>query len=284
MKKIKNLIFGLSATLIATGLSSCDFQTIKSNSNNKSTKKIEIELETELNSRNTTEKIEEVIVATTSTPTLYNEIIEKEDNRKLVSLTFDDGPSKYTEELLVLLKEYDIKVTFFVLGYNINKHSNALLQASIDGHEIAIHGDTHTSFTNLTIDETTTEINNTINYIEALGIDAAELVRPPYGSLNTELKENINYPFILWNIDTEDWKTKDKDQIKQQIIDNIGEGAIILMHDTTSAVHKADMEALKEILPELTQEYRFVTISELCEHYNINLENGKSYRKIKNEN
>jgi len=283
MKKIKNLIFGLSATLIATGFSGCNLQSIKNNSNNnnKLTPKIEVELETET----TSEEIINITTPTPTPPTLHNTITEEEeDNRKLVALTFDDGPGKYTEELLVLLKEYDIKVTFFVLGYNINKYPDALLQASLDGHEIAIHGDTHTSFTKLTIDETTTEINNTINYIEALGIDASELVRPPYGNLNNKLKENIDYPFILWNIDTEDWKTKDKDQIKQQILDNIDEGAIILMHDTTTAVHEADTEALKEILPELTQEYKFVTISELCEHYDINLENGKIYRKIKSEN
>ena len=122
-----------------------------------------------------------------------------------------------------------------------------------------------------------------IDYIEELGIETTDLVRPPYGSLNDDVKKNVPYPFILWNIDTEDWKTRDKDEIKQEILDNIQEASIILMHDT-KAVHNADLEALKEILPELTEEYKFVTVSELFEYYNITLEDGKVYRKIKSEN
>lgn len=285
MKKIKNLIFGISAILITSNISGCSLQ----KENNNTTTKYEFELENETNQIAKT--ISEIIIPETTvivptptpSPTTTEIQLNEEDERKLVVLTFDDGPSRYTEDLLALLNEYDIKATFFVLGCNCDNYTSALLQMAEDGHEIAIHGETHTSFPDLGIEETTNEITNTINYIESLGIDASNLVRPPYGSLNSDLKENIEYPFILWNIDTEDWKTRDKDQIKQEIIDNIQEASIILMHDT-NAVHKVDVEALKEILPELTKEYKFVTVSELCKNYNINLENGKVYRKIKSEN
>ncbi len=213
-------------------------------------------------------------------PFIATEEPAEEDNRGLVALTFDDGPSKYTEELVEVLDSYGVKSTFFVLGCNSENYPDALAAISDSGHEIAIHGDTHTSFTKLSIDQVNQEITNTMDYIASLGIESSCLVRPPYGSLNDTLKENIEYPFILWNIDTEDWKTKDKEQIKQEILDYIEPGSIILMHDT-SAVHEVDIEVLNEILPELTEEYKFVTISELCDHYNIELENGKAYRKIK---
>lgn len=284
MKKIRNLIFGLSTILITSSISGCSLQK-KENQTNYSATKIEIELDNNINS--VAKKTADIIIPATdsilSTPTTLSMNIDlPEDERKLVALTFDDGPSKYTEELLTLLDEHDVKATFFVIGCNCHNYPDALLQITENGHEIAIHGETHTSFTNLGVEATTNEITATINYIESLGIDASNLVRPPYGSLNDDLKANMEYPFILWNIDTEDWKTKDKDQIKQEIINNIQEGAIILMHDT-SAVHEVDMEVLKEILPELTQEYRFVTITELAEYNNKELENGKTYRKINKE-
>lgn len=208
-----------------------------------------------------------------------------EDNRLAVSLTFDDGPSAYTEDLLNLLNEYNIKATFFVIKYNCEKYPEKLVTIQEYGHEIAIHGATHTEFTKLSTDEVTKEIETTIEYIESLGVDASEIVRPPYGSINNKIRQNIAYPFVNWDIDTEDWKTKNKNKIKNEILDNIHEGAIILMHDNHSQkVHEANIAALNEILPELIKEYKFVTITELCEDLNVELENGKSYRKIKNEN
>ena len=235
---------------------------------------------------NTEYNFQEVCISPTPTPlsNIEPEEIKVEDNRLLVSLTFDDGPSAYTEELLKLLEEYNVKATFFVVGDNCEKYPTTLSLINEYGHELAIHGDSHTSFTKLTISEVEKEIETTINYIEDLGIDAKEIVRPPYGNLNSNLRNNIEYPFMLWNIDTEDWKTKDKEKIKKEITDNITEGAIILMHDT-KAVHQVDLEALEELLPELTKEYKFVTISELVKNFNVELENGKSYRKIiKSEN
>lgn len=285
---IKNLIFGTSLAL-TLNLTGCSLQ--KENQNPK-TYNYTIEEITDVS--DILEKIDLILAqsnyTTTPSPTTLHEntIVEEttteiEDNRTLVALTFDDGPSKYTDELASLLNEYDIPATFFVLGCNCDNYPTSLVNLYENGHEIAIHGETHTSFTKLTIDEANKEITYTIDYIESLGIDASEIVRPPYGSLNDEVRENIKYPFILWNIDSEDWKTKDKDLIKEEILNNIQEGAIILMHDT-SKVHSANAEALKELLPELTKQYKFVTISELFNSYNIELEAGKVYRKIKSEN
>lgn len=213
--------------------------------------------------------------------TLLSTTEEIKKNRKMVALTFDDGPTKNTEELLELLNEYNVDATFFVLEYNCINYPDAIVSMSEAGHEIAIHGSTHTAFTKLSIEEVQNEITSTINTIENLGVDASNIVRPPYGSLNSELKENITSPFVLWSIDTEDWKSRDKDMIKKQITDSISDGQIILMHDMGS-VHNANLEALRELLPELTKEYQFVTISDLYKYNDIELENGGAYSKIKN--
>lgn len=278
MKNTKKLTI---STLLLTTIITATTITFYKTYRDEKTPKIITEFDSNfLNSDNTISKINEILSKTyldkLSTPI--------EDNRKLVALTFDDGPGKYTEELLNVLKEYNVTATFFVIGENCTKYPDTLTLIANNNHEIAIHGKTHTSFTNLTQEEVNNEISSTIDYIESLGIDASELVRPPYGSLNSSLKENSNYPFILWNIDTEDWKNKDPDTIKKEILENISQGSIILMHDTTKTVHEADITALNDILPELTKEYNFVTISKLCEEYNLTLENGKTYGKIKSEN
>lgn len=293
MQKINNLVYGCGTILLMSLISSgCSLK------KDTTITPTPISIETELETENSVSVIEETPIDTledqlsiTPAPTLTlpleNEIFVDEKTKddseyEYVALTFDDGPSKYTDELVDLLNDYNVQATFFVLGYNCKNYPDALTKIIDSGHEIAIHGETHTSFTKLTLEQVNAEITNTTDYIESLGFTASPLVRPPYGSLNEELKQGIDYPFILWSIDTEDWKTKDKEQIKAEIIDNIEAGSIILMHDT-SAVHEVNMEVLREILPELTEEYHFVTVSDLANYYDKNLESGKAYGKIKQQ-
>lgn len=302
MKNIKNFIFSISIMLIIPSFSGCSLHkdekllTLSNTIEEMPTLEedyVEIPTEEEVSMepsvpQNITDNycIEEensLDMLFPPTPSLPEEEGNYQDDRPYVALTFDDGPSAYTEELVNLLNLYDIKCTFFVVGTNCKSYSDALLIISESNHEIAIHGETHTSFTKLGSAKTNQEIINTIEYIKSLDISVSSLVRPPYGSLNSQIKENSAYPFILWNIDTEDWKTKDKEAIKSEILDNIAPGAIILMHDT-KAVHKVDLEVLSEILPQLTEKYRFVTITELSEQYDTILEAGKTYRKIKIKN
>lgn len=283
MKKIKNFILGMSTILIVSMFSNgCSLQKDSKESVYFKGKKFIMEIQTfekNINEENIIQK-GKMEIETTPTPSSEGELYA--DNKPYVALTFDDGPSKYTEELVDLLNQYDIKCTFFVVGTSCEKFSDALSVLSNSGHEIAIHGETHTSFTKLSVDQVNEEITNTIHCIESFNVEASSLVRPPYGSLNDDIKQNIDYPFIMWNIDTEDWKTKDKELIKAEILDNIQSGSIILMHDT-SIVHEIDMETLSELLPELVKQYHFVTVSELCEQHNTILESGKVYYKIKDK-
>lgn len=280
---MKKLVKKLSVTALlitnAITILSCSNFKLKSDARITDSS-ISLEIEKDTNIINVSnEFIEEACEIANST--LLSTVEEVKKNRKMVALTFDDGPTQNTEELLELLNEYNVKATFFVLEYNCLTHPDAIVSMAEEGHEIAIHGSTHTAFTKLTVEEVQNEIDSTINTIENLGVDASNIVRPPYGSLNPELKENITSPFVLWSIDTEDWKTRDKDMIKKQITDSISDGQIILMHDM-GTVHNANLEALRELLPELTKEYSFVTISDLYKYNDIELENGGAYSKIKN--
>lgn len=199
------------------------------------------------------------------------------NDKKLVALTFDDGPGKYTSQLVQILKDNNATATFFLVGRSINYYPNAVKEAYLAGNEIAIHTYTHTSFTKMTIEEILGEINKTRELIEGLGVECADLVRPPYGSINNKIVESIDTSFILWNVDTRDWESRDKDKIKEEVRRAIRDGAIILFHDT----HKCTIEAISEILPEYSEEYEFVSVSELFARNKKELEDNQKYYYLK---
>jgi len=200
---------------------------------------------------------------------------EVEHETKKVAFTFDDGPSKYTKELLEILKENNAEATFFVLGAGIKKYSNTIIDMKDNGHQIESHGVSHTSFTKLTNEELIKELETTKSLLAKYEITQT-LVRPPYGSTNDRVKENVDYPLIMWSVDTRDWEHRDSEKSLQIIIENIEDGSIILMHD----IHKTTIEAIRMVLPILKEQgYEFVTIEELFE--DKELEDGKTYYKKK---
>ena len=232
---------------------------------------------------------EEIIISETNLEEEYFEesdvpniqILEESEEyieeRKLVALTFDDGPSKYTNGLIDILNANNAHATFFLIGQNISANSDAVINAYESGNEIAIHTYSHTSFTNMTIEKVISEIDTTRNIIQELGVEPANLVRHPYGNLNETLIDGINASLILWNVDTEDWKSRDVESIKSEVYEAISEGDIILFHD----VYPTTIEAVRELLPELSNEYEFVTVSELFNRQNVELENHVKYYRYK---
>lgn len=202
-----------------------------------------------------------------------NEEVEQET--KKVAFTFDDGPSKYTKELLEILKENNAEATFFVLGAGIDYYSSTIEEMKDNGHQIESHGISHTAFTKLTNEELIKELETTKSLLAKYEITQT-LVRPPYGSTNNRVKENVDYPLIMWSVDTRDWEHRDSEKSSQIIIENIEDGSIILMHD----IHKTTIEAVRMVLPILKEQgYEFVTIEELFE--DKELEDGKTYYKKK---
>lgn len=237
---------------------------------------VEISLPEETNVIVTEEETEEGPIVE-ETEEIVEEEIEEHVEKKVVALTFDDGPSKYTSELVDILEANNAHATFFLVGVNISANSDGVVKAYEHGNEIAIHTYSHTSFTKMTIEDVINEIEMTRDIIEDLGVEPANLVRPPYGNINDEIKNSINTSFILWNVDTEDWKSRDVETIKEEVYKAISEGDIILFHD----VYPTTIEAVKELLPELSEEYEFVSVSELFERYEKELEPNTKYYGLK---
>ena len=197
---------------------------------------------------------------------------------KVVALTFDDGPSSYTDEILDVLEKYNVTATFFVVGTNLNtKYNNTMARLIKLGNEVGIHGYSHKEFTKIKQSKVVEEIEYTNKLLKGFNIEA-KYIRPPYGSINNKLKKIIEYPIILWNVDTLDWKYKDALKIYNNSIDDIHDGSIILMHDH----YLSSVKALDLIIPKLQEDgYKIVNKTELFSIKNINLENGKTYRSAK---
>lgn len=200
-------------------------------------------------------------------------------NLKYVALTFDDGPGDYTKDIIDILNKYDYSATFFMVGSKLNENYRDSLEYVVENNsEIGVHGYSHKFFTNLSKEKLEIEINNTRVLIEDLSGVYPRLVRPPYGSINNKIRNYGYGPYILWDIDTLDWKYKNSQKIENKVLENIGPGSIILMHE----IHKTTVDSLDSILNELKEmNYEVVSVSKLAKYYNIELEDNKSYRNFK---
>jgi peptidoglycan/xylan/chitin deacetylase (PgdA/CDA1 family) len=182
-----------------------------------------------------------------------------------IAMTFDDGPSpETTPRLLDILKQRNIKATFFMIGQNVERNPEIVKRILAEGHEIGNHSWTHPQLAKLSDDRVTEEITKTQNAIKSAAGYTPTLLRPPYGSITARQKEWIESQFglsvILWSVDPFDWKRPGASVIEQRILAGAQPGAIILSHD----IHKQTVDSMPATLDALAAKgYKFVTVSQL---------------------
>lgn len=204
--------------------------------------------------------------------------IKFDKNKKIVALTFDDGPGPYTKSILKCLDKYDAHATFFVLGNSVNNYKSAVKKADVIGCEIGSHSFNHSNLSLLSVKGIKSQMNKTDKRLKAIIGHGATLMRPPYGAINSSVKDNVKKPIITWNIDTRDWETRSASATYKSVMNNVSDGDIILMHD----IHAPTKTAALKIIPALKKRgYQIVTVSELAEYKGIKLKNGKVYNSIK---
>ena len=183
------------------------------------------------------------------------------EETKKIALTFDDGPHRvYTERLLDGLKERGVKVTFFLLGSNIEGKEEIVKRMSEEGHLIGNHTFYHVDITKLEPEEASAEILDTSRRITDITGQPVEYVRPPFGNWDKELEGDVTMIPIFWTVDTLDWTTGNADQIVQKVVTSVEENDIILMHDS----YDSTVQAALRIIDLLQAEgYEFVTADEL---------------------
>ena len=169
--------------------------------------------------------------------------------KKLVAITFDDGPGyEVTESLVDQLDKRDAKVTFFMVGNRVSKQPNLVKRIFDAGHTIGNHSYSHKSFKKQTPENYLYEINTTNQLIKDITGQDVIYVRPPYGSYKKSTLENVNMNFVLWSIDTLDWKTRDAEMVYNEIINNVEDGDIVLMHDLYPTTVEAAIRAIDYLL------------------------------------
>ena len=204
---------------------------------------------------------------------LYNQTIIDYD-KKLVALTFDDGPNHNTSRVLDILEKYGAKATFFILGTNIKGNEKIIERMKTLGMEIGNHTYSHKLLTKLDEDEIKEEINKTDKLIFDITNTYPTLIRTSYGSINKKIKNIIDRPLIIWNIDTLDWKNHSSKKNASRVLNKVKDGDIILMHD----IYRATSNSLEMIIPKLLDDgYQLVTVSELFYYKGIDIEPKKIY-------
>lgn len=198
--------------------------------------------------------------------------------KKVVALTFDDGPTgKYTARLLDILEEKDARATFFLCSYRIAQYPELVSRMAQQGNEIGLHGNNHEYFSDLPTQTLQSDLAQESLRIAEIAGTVSRLVRPPGGLLPENREALKDYAVILWSVDPKDWATDDRDLIVRRVMQNVKSGDIILMHDASTS----SVEAAAEIIDFLrAQGYTFLTVSELAAANGTALQSGEVYHSF----
>jgi peptidoglycan-N-acetylglucosamine deacetylase len=201
----------------------------------------------------------------------YGGVVNRFKTReKILALTFDDGPHpKWTLPLLDLLKKYEAKATFFLIGQNAVQYPSVVKKIADSGHAIGNHSWNHPSFTRIHSRERSEQLHKCEKVIESY--NHGKLFRPPFGHLDKQGRRQIlreGYTIITWNIVPRDWeKELNSDAMYGIIEEKIKPGCIILMHDALSTDFENDrsqtLSLTEKILEKYGNEYRFMSIPEI---------------------
>jgi len=191
-----------------------------------------------------------------------------------IALTFDDGPSVHTAEVLDILALYQVRATFFVIGRNVERYPDLAARIVAEGHVIGNHTYTHPLWAAIeTPGQVERELELAAHAIAAAtGVHPA-LFRPPHGWRSPwmmRLAIQKGYGVVTWSVSPDDWRRPPPQTIIDRVLHQVRPGAIILLHDGLETRVGAPVENTVAALPRLIEElqargYRFVTVPELME-------------------
>jgi peptidoglycan/xylan/chitin deacetylase (PgdA/CDA1 family) len=186
-------------------------------------------------------------------------------NGKYIALTFDDGPHpSNTPRLLNILRERNVKATFYVIGRSVNLYPQILRQTVDDGHEIGNHTQTHPLLSKLSDSAVLNELRRCRESVAQASGATMRTMRPPYGGLLLRQREMVHaefgYPTILWSVDPLDWKRPGASVVSSRLINGTNDGGILLAHD----IHAPTIDAMPATIDTLLRRgFKFVTVSQL---------------------
>lgn len=199
-------------------------------------------------------------------------------SKKLIALTFDDGPSaSLTPLVLDKLDKYNVPATFMLIGQNINNGTSSVIKRIVDsGHEIGNHSWDYSSMNNMSATDIKTSIDKTTSAIKQYSGQTPKFFRAPNLSYSQTLYSAIDLIFVQGVI-CNDWQQSvTAQQRANYAIQGASDGAIILLHDNQPTPHPTP-EALDIIIPTLqSQGYQFVTLSQLFAAKGVSTSGGSN--------
>ncbi len=201
--------------------------------------------------------------SSTGTHDSYNRVAT---SLPLAALTFDDGPHPTnTPRLLDLLKQRNVKATFYVIGTNVRRYPEIMRRIVAEGHEIGNHTVSHTALTKLSDDGVRQELRGCHEAImTATGGIGPRTMRPPYGAITSAqkswIRREFGYPTILWSVDPLDWKKPGVSTVTSRLVTGASPGGILLAHD----IHADTISAMPSTVDQLLGKgYQLVTVTQL---------------------
>lgn len=206
--------------------------------------------------------------------------IHPDGDKKLVALTFDDGPTYFTEPYLGILSEHNAKASFCIIGEQIEDGGPVIAETYKAGNQILSHSWSHLQLTALDEEQLAHELGDTAATLEEWIGAPARFLRPPYGDMDEQVwlkSKGAISASLFWTHDSEDWEKPGVDAIVENCTRFMWPGSVILMHDG-GGDRSQDLEALPRIIKAWQDAgYTFVTIEELmASDSSINMDAIKS--------
>ena len=195
-----------------------------------------------------------------------------------VALTFDDGPSgRFTRALLDGLERRQVKATFLLCGYRLKDYPKEARRIQAEGHEIGLHGYSHSCMADMCQEELERELADTLALLPE-GCKPVFL-RPPggkYTDVVLEAARQADLGVLSWSVDPKDWAIQDPQVVGDAVVRSVRDGDVILMHDMSDS----SVEAALNIIDALkARGVRFVTVTELARLKGVTIEPGKVYQR-----
>ena len=210
-------------------------------------------------------------------------IYSVDTDKKQVSISFDAAwGDEQTHTLLDILKEHNVKSTFFLVGDWVDKYPDDVKDIYDAGHDIGNHSDTHPHMTEMSTEEQKNQIKACNEKIKEITGKEPKLFRAPYGDYNNTVVQSVkslDMYCVQWDIDSLDWKDPSPSEMVDRIVPNLQNGSIILMHNGA----KNTPDALPMIIEAVREAgYEFVPLSKLvCNNCKVNYKTDVTGRVIK---
>ncbi len=194
----------------------------------------------------------------------HSKLIQGDKSLKEIALTFDDGPHPgFTRELLKILRDNDVKATFFLVGKKARKYPQLVLEEIKEGHEIGNHTYDHVNLTKVSLRAAATQIKACGKVLQSITGQAPHLFRPPGGDYNSQIigiADRLGYVTVLWTANAGDCSRIGKEGILFRLFSRSPNGGVFLMHDGIDDT----MAILPQVIAKYKREgYRFVTVDQL---------------------